>query len=60
MYKYLEVKETGTPKVIFRMCVAGKSERTIEKIEKGMLINMDTEKYHTNINNSILELELKH
>lgn len=42
----LVVRDVETDEEVRRLDVTGKSERQIEKIERGMLRQMDTERYH--------------
>ena len=44
--RYLNVVEIGTNKIVKSIDVTGKSERAIERIERGMLINMNTDKFY--------------
>jgi hypothetical protein len=48
MYKYIEVVHTTTGTVVKRIDVTGSSERQIEKVEMGLLRNMNLDSYHTN------------
>lgn len=57
MYKYLEIKSRGTHEVILRIDVTNKSERSIEKAEEGMNINLNHEGFFTNIEESETKLE---
>lgn len=45
MKRYLRVREFETGKIVSEIEVTGKNERQIERIEMGMLINMDTDKF---------------
>lgn len=47
MYKYLEIVSIKTHKAVLRVDVTGKSERSIERTEMGMLMQMNREEYHT-------------
>ena len=44
------VTEIGTGKIVHEIDVTGKSQREIEKIIRGMLINMDRDEYCVGIN----------
>lgn len=41
----LDVKDLRTGKIMKTIDVRGKSESTIERVLRGLLINMDTENY---------------
>lgn len=41
----LVIKNLKTGEIVRRFDVTGKSERQIEKIERGALINMDTDRF---------------
>ena len=43
--RFLRVREFNTDKIVSEIEVTGKSERQIERIEMGMLINMDTDRF---------------
>lgn len=60
MKTYIEViKFTGCDmSVVKRMDVSWQSERTIERIERGLLINMNRRDYFTKTVNSQKELEV--
>jgi hypothetical protein len=47
IYSYIEIKELETGKVIQRLDVSDKSQKTIEKAEMGMNINLNHQKYYT-------------
>lgn len=42
----LVIRDIETDEEVRRLDVTGKSERQIEKIERGMLRQMDTERYY--------------
>ena len=52
MNTYLEIKEYKTDKVVKRIDVTGKTDRMIDKIDSGMNINLNHEKYYTVENNT--------
>ena len=56
-YKYLEVRERTTDKVVNRIDVSNESERSIDRIERGMNINMNHADYYTEVNESNTKLE---
>jgi hypothetical protein len=41
----LQVVEIATREVVSRVDVTGKSDNSIDRIERGMLINMDTDRF---------------
>lgn len=45
MKKYIEITEDKTGEVIKRMDVSNKSDHAIERIQLGIMAQMDTEKY---------------
>ena len=45
MRKYLQIRNYHTGEVASKMDVTGKSDRQIERIERGALINMDTDNW---------------
>ena len=47
MYKYLEIVEDSTNEVACRMDITNCSERQIERLENGVHINMNHDKFHT-------------
>ena len=47
MNTYLEITEFSTGNVVKRIDVTGKSERTIDKIDDGLNINLNHDKYYT-------------
>lgn len=55
-FQYIEIIETKTKKVVCRMDVSGKSERSIEKIEDGVNINLNHKDFHTTTNESDVKL----
>ena len=46
MKRELQIKEILTREVVDRVDVTGKSESTVERIERGMLINMDRARFY--------------
>ncbi len=58
MEKYIEIIQTETKKVVKRMRVTDMSERTIDKTESGMNINLNHSAYHTNFIESETELPI--
>jgi hypothetical protein len=49
MGKFIEVVESETGKVVRTIDVTGKGETHIEKTERGMLINMDRDRFFTRV-----------
>jgi hypothetical protein len=45
--KKIEVVETSTGEVVHALDITGKGDKEVEKITRGMLINMDTDRFHT-------------
>ena len=70
MYKYIEVvafkdkvvvvnfQPTFQEDIALRMDVTDKSERSIEKIESGVNINLNHEKYYTRVTESETKLPI--
>lgn len=58
MYKYLEVVDDDSNEVVQRLDVSDKSERSVERIENGMNINLNHSKYTTQINTSEVKLSI--
>lgn len=56
MFKYLEIIKTDTKEVVKRIDVTDKSERTIERTEMGMNINLNHAEYYTTETDSETEL----
>ena len=56
MYKYLEIVKDKGNEVVERLNVSDKSERSIEKIEKGMNINLNHNEYTVQYKESDTEL----
>ena len=56
MYKYLEIVKDKGNEVVKRLNVSDKSERSIEKIEGGMNINLNHDEYTVQYNESDVEL----
>jgi hypothetical protein len=54
--KYIEVIQKATKKVVKRMDVSSQSERSIDRIERGMSINMNHAEYFAQQNESETEL----
>lgn len=46
MKRELRITDIGTREVVETVDVTGKSECAIERIERGMLINMDRERFY--------------
>ena len=46
-YTYIEIKEYSTDQVTARVDVTGKTERQIDKTERGMNINLNHDKFYT-------------
>lgn len=58
MYKYLEIKEMGTNKVVKRIDVTDMSDSSISRLESGMGMNLNHNKYYIDDNESKTPLEL--
>ena len=58
MKKYIEIIERETKKVEKRFDVSDKSERSIDRIELGMNINLNHTEYHTDLVVSETELPI--
>ena len=46
MKRVLQITEFVTQKVVKEVDVTGRSENSIERIERGMLINLNRDKYY--------------
>jgi hypothetical protein len=55
-FKYIEIIKMDNKEVVKRSDVSDKSDRSIERIEMGMNINLNHKEYMTNINESETEL----
>lgn len=55
-FRYLEIVHTEDSKVVKRLNVTGQGERSVDRIEMGMNINLNHKEYHININDSEVEL----
>ncbi|MBP7845897.1 MAG: hypothetical protein KA007_00485 [Candidatus Pacebacteria bacterium] len=49
MKKYIEIVRDNTGVVVNRLDVTGKSERSIERCEDGVLINLNHKEFHTRV-----------
>ena len=49
MYKYIEIIETAKGNIVKRIDVSGKSERQADKVEMGVLRNMNLTDFFTKI-----------
>lgn len=58
MYKYLEIVEDETEEVSLRMDVTNQSQRSIDKIERGMKINLNHKEFSTRQIESETKLKL--
>lgn len=58
MKTYLEIVRDKDSKVVKRLDVTGKSERSIEKIEDGINVNLNHNEYSVNKTQSKVELEI--
>lgn len=56
MFKYIEIKEFKTKKVVKRIDVSGETDKVIDRLNNGMNINLNTEEYYTIINESKVKL----
>ena len=59
MYQYIEIVHSASNKVVKRIDVTGSSERAIERVERGVLINLNMNAYHTSEAKSESPLELE-
>jgi hypothetical protein len=55
-FKYIEVKTFKTAEVVKRLDVSGKSEKSIDRIDDGLNINLNHEKFYTSITESNTKL----
>lgn len=58
MKTYVEIIETATGKVVDRIDVSERDERGIDKVERGVNINLNHEEYHTEVRESEVELTM--
>jgi len=58
MFNYIEIIHTKSGVVTHRIDVTGKSERSIERAEAGVNINLNHKEYHTDTKESETELEI--
>lgn len=49
MHKYIEIIENDTRLVVHRIDVTGRTERTIDRAEGGVNLNLNHGKFHTAI-----------
>ena len=47
IFKYLEIKSYEDGKVVKRLDVTGQSDRSIDRVERGMNINLNHEAFYT-------------
>lgn len=47
MNKYIEIKEYKTNRVVKRINVTGKSSRFVDKIDHGLNVNLNHDKFYT-------------
>ncbi len=52
MGKYIDIIDFETDEVVMRINVTGKSDRTIDKIDDGLNINLNHDKFYTIVENS--------
>lgn len=57
MYKYLEIKEDKTGRIVRRIDLTKKNERSIERIYNSSCINLNHNEYSVKFNNSDIELD---
>ena len=57
-FKYIEIIKLDNKEVVKRMDVSDSSERSIDRTEMGMNINLNHKEYMTNINESETELPI--
>lgn len=58
MKTYIEIIDKSTKEVVKRLDVTGKSDRSIDRCEMGMNINLNSEKYYTQQNTTENELPI--
>lgn len=58
MKRYIEIVEYKTGDVVKRIDVTDMSERTVDKTERGMNINLDHSNYYTVVTDSEVELNI--
>ena len=46
MKRMLQIREIDTGDVVHELDVTGRSENSVERIERGMLINLNRDKYY--------------
>ena len=49
MHKYIEIIENDTLLVVHRINVTGSSDRTIDRAESGVNLNLNHGKFHTTV-----------
>jgi hypothetical protein len=57
LFKYIEVIGYDEENVVKRLDVSNKTDRSIDKIESGMNINLNHDQFYTVIRSSEVELE---
>lgn len=57
MFKYLEIVKKETKEIVKRMDITNQSERQIERIEMGVLMNLNIKEYYIKIATSETKLE---
>jgi len=57
-YRYLEVVKYEDETVVKRIDITGKGLRSVERISRGIIINLNHEEYFTTENNSESPLEI--
>lgn len=58
MFKYLEIVEDSTSKVVKRMGVTSKTDRQIQKLENGLELNLNHAEYTVEYHESKVELPI--
>jgi len=58
MYKYIEVKKYDTDEVVKRLDVSDISERSCDRMDNGLNINLNHDVFFTTINDSEIKLDL--
>jgi len=55
-FQYLEIVQMEGNKVVKRFDVTGKGERGVERLERGVNINLNHDEFYTSTNDSDVEL----
>lgn len=57
-FKYIEIKNWKDSGVLRRICVTNKTQRSIEKVEEGININLNQDDFYTINYESEVELDV--